>query len=104
MITIYNTNAMYRYVLIPVLLLLIMTVSCSDSETRIAEFRGPDRYGVFNEEGLMKSWPENGPETVLFVDSIGDGYGSPVVSDDLLFFTGAPDSIALIYCYDLQGN
>jgi outer membrane protein assembly factor BamB len=82
----------------------MISFSCSDSETPIAEFRGPDRYGVFNEEGLMKSWPENGPETVLFVDSIGDGYGSPVVSDGLMFLTGAPDSMALIYCYDLQGN
>jgi outer membrane protein assembly factor BamB len=82
----------------------MITFSCSSNDTPIAEFRGPDRYGIFNEEGLMKSWPENGPESVLLIDSIGDGYGSPVISDGLMFFTGAPDSVALLYCYDLYGN
>jgi outer membrane protein assembly factor BamB len=100
----YNINAMYRHILIPAFFLLMITFSCSKSETQIAEFRGPDRYGIFNEEGLMKSWPENGPESVFLIDSIGDGYGSPVISDGLMFFTGAPDSVALLYCYDLYGN
>ena len=73
-------------------------------KTEIVEFRGPDRSGIFNETNLLKTWPDDGPEMNFYIDSIGDGYGSPVIANNLMFCTGAPDSIALLYCYDLYGN
>ncbi len=82
----------------------ILLFSCNKPNNEIFEFRGPDRTGIFNETDLLRSWPEDGPEMTFYIDSIGNGYGSPVIADNLLFCTGAPDSIALLYCYDLEGN
>lgn len=95
---------MNRIILLTALTALWLVVSCSNKEPRISEFRGPDRTGIFQENHLLKSWKKDGPEKVFYIDTIGDGYGSPVISNDLLYFTGAPDSLALLYCYDLHGN
>ncbi|MDA3823474.1 MAG: PQQ-binding-like beta-propeller repeat protein, partial [Bacteroidales bacterium] len=62
------------------------------------------RAGIFLEENLLDSWPETGPEEVFFIDSIGKGYGPPVISEDLMYFTGAIDSIAILFCFDLNGD
>jgi hypothetical protein len=87
------------------LLAIFIVSACNSTNEQTAEFRGPDRSGVFNgETGLLSQWPENGPAEVFFIDSIGDGYGSPVITSDLMYFTGAPDSMAVLFCYDLEGN
>jgi outer membrane protein assembly factor BamB len=44
---------------------------------------GPNRDGVSNETGLLKSWPDKGPEVVWSKD-IGEGYSAPAVSGDTL--------------------
>lgn len=89
-----------------IMLLSILTVSaCNPGTEQTAEFRGPDRSGIFTSSSeLLSHWPENGPPEVFSIDSIGDGYGSPVIYNQRMYFTGAPDSIAVLYCYDLKGN
>lgn len=88
-----------------ILLSILIGSACGTAEEQIAEFRGPDRSGIYaSESGLLSQWPENGPPEVFFIDSIGDGYGSPVISNGLMYFTGAPDSMAVLFCYDLEGN
>lgn len=52
------------------------------------EFRGPTRDGIYTETGLLKAWPEGGPELVWEVDSIGMGYASISVVGDTLYATG----------------
>lgn len=87
------------------LLALLVAGACNNTAEKTAEFRGPDRAGIYTgETGLLSQWPENGPPEILFIDSIGNGYGSPVIAGERLYFTGAPDSMAILYCYDLEGN
>jgi len=45
----------------------------------IAQFRRPASDGIFPDKGLLKSWPENGPEIILPVEGIGRGYSSAVM-------------------------
>jgi outer membrane protein assembly factor BamB len=85
-------------------ILIVLSLSCKNKSPEIYEFRGPDRTGVFNETQLLKIWPEEGPEELFYIDSIGNGYGSPVICDKLLYFTGSPDSTAMLYCADIEGN
>ena len=85
---------------LPVLLLII---SCA-SQPEIAQWRGPNRDGHYPDKGLLKQWPADGPKLLWATDTVGDGYGSPVVTHDGLFITGAIDSTAYLYSFDLKGN
>lgn len=81
---------------------LLMT-SCHQ-DTHITEFRGPDRSGHYPDTNLLEAWPDSGPEEVYYLDSTGDGYGSPAIQDDFLYFTGSRDSVSILFCADIQGN
>lgn len=50
-----------------------------------SQWRGPERNGISNEQGLLQSWPEEGPELVWQATEIGDGYSTPAVVGDRLF-------------------
>lgn len=52
----------------------------------------------------MKQWPAEGLRLLWASDSVGDGYGSPVITKDALFITGAIDSTAYLYSFGLKGN
>jgi len=82
----------------------LVIVSCSTKQTKIYQWRGENRTGIFAENNLLKEWPENGPEELWYIDGIGTGYGSPTITENEIFITGAVDSIATIFCLDLNGN
>ncbi len=84
-------------------LLAIFCSSCTQ-ENKIYEWRGPDRSGIYQETGLMKEWPEDGPEEIWIIKDIGNGYGSPLFVEDKFYITGALDSMALLFCFDLDGK
>ncbi|MEM6701180.1 MAG: PQQ-binding-like beta-propeller repeat protein [Acidobacteriota bacterium] len=48
-------------------------------------FLGPQRDGQSAEKGLLRSWPESGPQ-VLWHRAAGEGYAAPAVADGKLFF------------------
>lgn len=87
-----------------ILPLFFVLVSCSSSLPEIYEWRGKDRSGIYPDTGLMASWPEEGPRELWTLDSLGNGYGSPTFTEDRLYITGEVDSMALLYCFDLDGN
>jgi len=85
----------------PVLLLFL---SCSTSQPEIYEWRGTDRSGIYPDTNLLKEWPEEGPLELWILDSLGRGYGSPQFTEDRFYVTGEVDDMALLYCFDLDGN
>jgi outer membrane protein assembly factor BamB len=91
---------MSKYML-PLFLLLL---SCTTPRPEISEWRGTDRSGVYPDTALLKSWPEEGPGELWSIDSLGRGYGSPQFTGDRFFITGEVDSMAILYCFDLEGN
>ena len=68
------------------------------------QWRGDNRDGVYNENKLMKSWPEKGPELVWFTEEIGQGYAAPVVTNDKLLINGEADSTSYLFAFDLKGK
>ena len=69
-----------------------------------AQFRGPDRDGVYAEKNLLTSWPEGGPAQLWINNEIGNGYGPPAVISDRLYVTGEIDSIGYLFAFDLKGK
>ncbi len=70
----------------------------------IVQWRGPDRLGIYPDTDLLKQWPANGPELLLEVDNLGDGYSSPVVYNNLIYVTGTRDSVDFITAIELSGT
>ncbi len=78
----------YRYLLI-VFLLVPIWLSGQD----IAQWRGPERNGIYPETGLLEEWPEGGPEQLWTMKGIGKGYSSVSVLDETIYATGLSDSV-----------
>lgn len=85
-------------------LLALLAFAFTKKEPRINEWRGPSRSGVYNETGLLKQWPAGGPQLLWTADSIGRGYGSPVIVDNQLFINGEKDSTTYLMSYYLNGK
>jgi outer membrane protein assembly factor BamB len=92
---------LYRMLLLAVLALVM--VSCS-GEQDFSQWRGPNRDGKYPDTGLLKQWPETGPELLWSCDGLGAGYGSASIAGDRLFVLGMPDTIGVIFSFDLEGN
>lgn len=75
----------------PLLLLTIGTVLITAVSAQQAGWRGPGRSGVYNETGLLKSWPASGPALLWEITGIGKGYSSVTVTEDAIYITGAHD-------------
>jgi outer membrane protein assembly factor BamB len=60
--------------------------------SQLYEWRGPGRTGIYNETGLLKKWPKEGPSLLWEAVDMGDGYSSPTVTGDAVYATGRKDS------------
>ena len=91
---------MIKYFL-PFFLLLL---SCSSSQPELYEWRGTERMGIYPGAELLQEWPEEGPEELWTIEGLGRGYGSPTFTEERFYITGEVDSMAILYCFDLDGN
>lgn len=57
------------------------------------QWRGPNRDGISPDQGLLKTWPDAGPEIAWQVDNVGVGYSSISVKDGLIVTMGDLDGI-----------
>ena len=55
-------------------------------------WRGDEMNGSYPDKGLLKSWPDNGPELLWHFDEAGKGFSTPVFSDGKIFLSGIRDS------------
>ena len=62
------------------------------------------RDGYFNEPGLLKSWPAEGPQMILKVEKLGKGYSSPVVANQMIYVTGMIDTLDYLSAIDMSGK
>ena len=67
-------------------------------------WRGPGRTGIYNEKGLMRSWPESGPSLLWETTGIGTGYSSPTVTDDAIYTTGTRDEKEFLMAFTREGK
>lgn len=92
------------------LLFTCILISCNNSEEKIIEkieinqWRGDNRDGKFDEKNLQKTWQKDGPKLIWFKDSIGNGYGSPVITSNKVYIQGEIDSIGYLFSFNLDGK
>ena len=85
--------------------ILFLLISSAVFSQDIVEFRGINRSGHYNENGLMKQWPESGPELLLQIDGVGKGYSQPIFVDGKIFISGIKkDTSDILSAYNLKGE
>jgi len=67
-------------------------------------WRGPHRDGKSPDKGLLKEWPEAGPELLWKVDGIGKGFSSVAVTSGMIYTTGDVDDKLVIFAFDIDGK
>lgn len=83
---------------------LICFVSSCLLSAQSSQWRGPLRNGIYPEKDLLKKWPENGPELVWSYEGLGAGHGNVGIGKDKMFILGMPDTIGVLYAFDLKGK
>jgi outer membrane protein assembly factor BamB len=81
------------------LLLLVLIVFAQP-----VQWRGLNRDGKFADIGLLKKWPDAGPELLLKVEGIGKGYSSVVATDQYIFASGMIDTLDYLSCITPDGQ
>ena len=67
-------------------------------------FRGTDRTGIYNETGLLKKWPADGPELIWETEGIGLGYSSATVTNDAVYITGVSGNKDVLTAFTQDGK
>ncbi len=63
---------------------------------------GPNRNNISTQKGLLRSWPENGPQ-VLWSVNVSPGYGGPVVKDGKVYLLDRiEDAKDVMRCFDFE--
>ncbi|MFT7640666.1 MAG: hypothetical protein ACI9G1_002410 [Pirellulaceae bacterium] len=52
------------------------------------QWRGPNRDGMSNDKGLLKEWPEAGPQIAWQIDNVGVGYSAIAIKDGIIVTMG----------------
>lgn len=84
--------------------LFVLITACTQQNKTISQWRGDHRDGIYQEENLLKSWPEEGPELLWLTEEVGNGYSSPVIAGGQLFINGEIDSVSHLFAFDLNGK
>jgi outer membrane protein assembly factor BamB len=86
-------------VLIPVAFLIVCMLNVNAQNW--PQYLGPNRNSTSPQKGILRSWPENGPEVLWTVD-VGIGFGGPVVKDGKVYLLDRDDRVGdKMRCFDL---
>ena len=68
------------------------------------QYLGPERNSTSPQKGILRSWPESGPE-VLWKVNLGIGNGGPVVKDGKVYLLDRDDEIGdIMRCFSLASG
>jgi len=84
--------------------LMLMAVAASSLAADWPQYLGPDRNSTSPEKGILRSWPQDGPE-VLWTVGVGIGYGGPVVKDGRVYLLDRNYRVSdNLRCFDLSNG
>ena len=84
--------------------LMALTLMAMSVRADWPQFRGPNRNGKADASGLMKQWPDDGPEMEWAVENLGFGFASPCVSNGHIYTTGMEGARGYVYALTVEGK
>ncbi len=89
-----------RLKFIPLVILLVSMVNVTAQDW--PQYLGPTRNSMSEQKGLLRYWPEGGPE-VLWTVAVGIGFGGPVVKDGKVYLLDRDDKVGdNLRCFELS--
>jgi len=85
-------------------LVLILTMSFLGYTQVDAQWRGPDRNGVFPARSLLKTWPEGGPKLLWVREGLDRGFSSVSVTNEAIYLAGRKGREEYLTVFDHQGK
>jgi outer membrane protein assembly factor BamB len=82
---------------------LSLSISLAFSQTPTL-WRGPHNNGNYDETGLLKTWPDTGPEIAWKFEQLGLGYSSPAIAGNKIYISGTEASTGYIYVLSADGK
>ena len=92
---------MKKYFLLVILAVLMPVMLNAQTNS---QWRGANRDGVYNETGLLKAWPEGGPQLLWSYVGLGDGFTSVAIANGKLYVTGMTGDDLNLFVFDLSGT
>ena len=87
-----------------ILMAAIVAITTGSTLADWPQYLGPNRNATSPEKGLLRSWPENGPEVLWTVD-VGKGFGGPVVKDSKVYLLDRDDKVGdNLRCFDFSSG
>src|SRR5258708_24870852 len=68
------------------------------------QWGGPDGTAVSKEKGLLKKWPEKGPDLAWTFTDAGTGYSAPAVVGDRIYILGSRKGEEYVIALDAANN
>ena len=89
-------------ILIPIVIVLIYAANIYAQDW--PQYLGSYRNSTSDQKGILRSWPENGPEILWTVD-LGIGFGGPVAKDGKVYLLDRDDEVGdNLRCFDLSSG
>ena len=86
-------------------LLVVLGTSVVVQAADWPQFRGPARDGKAEATGLLRQWPEGGPELLWTAKGLGAGFASVAVVGQKIYTSGLEgDGQGYVYAYDTSGQ
>jgi len=98
---------MKKYLFFVLILFPVLLPSCKQDVAKRQnwQWRGENRNGIYvHETGLLKAWPENGPELLWHFDGLGEGHTSVAIANGKIYITGMHDDRLILYVFDMSGK
>jgi outer membrane protein assembly factor BamB len=92
-------NYLKIFIIMGVISLSILSVNGQQ-----AGWRGPGRSGIYNETGLLKTWPQGGPALLWEASGIGTGYSSVTATADAVYITGRKGADDVLTSFSQNGK
>lgn len=90
-----------------ILFIFSVIAGCAEQELPQNEwpsFHGHDRTNKSPETGLLKEWPQGGPELLFTVNGLGEGFSSVSIAGGLIFTAGTVSNQPYVFAFDLTGK
>ena len=89
-----------KYLFVAVLLICALVAEAQVT----AQWRGPERDGIYQGENLLTQWPADGPAMLWNAQGIGTGYSSAVCDGKSIFVTGMKGKEDVMTCLSTEGK
>jgi outer membrane protein assembly factor BamB len=91
-----------QLIILPVFILFVFVTNVYAQDW--PQYLGPNRNSTSPQKGILRTWPEKGPD-VLWTVNVGIGFGGPVVKDGKVYLLDRDDKVGdNMRCFELSSG